>query len=215
MVAHHIAFIVALVIPAACQITQPDTNRASHFYWSEAKSQELDYKSTIASAKELSPKERNDLLAFVLYRFKHPVNAHDEEMFEGISDDQMRKLTAATRIELVDLDGDGKKEIIAQGNGIGPCGATGNCIVLVLRDTDTGWETLLDSRIGKFGGGYEKIRVLDTKNDGFRDIVLASHDSAAERTAIVYRYEEGHYVPHQCYHISWWTFTGGYHRVVS
>ena len=172
----------------------------AHFRWSEHIAHELDYKHTIATAKELSPQERTDLLTFVLNRFRYPVNAHDEEMFEGISDREMRKLAGDTRIEFVDLDGDGTKEIIAQGNGLGPCGGTGNCIVLVLKSTPAGWKTLLDSQAGEFGGGFEKIRVMDTVTNGFRDVVLGSHVSASDRTLEVFRYSGGRYTRSDCYY---------------
>ena len=213
MISRLAGLIAAFSLAARCQTSPPTNDGAKHFYWSETNAHELDYEHTIATAKDLSQQERKDLLTFVLDRFHHPVNAHDEEMFEDISDDQMRKLAADTRIESVDLNGNGKKEIIAQGNGLGPCGGTGNCIVLVLQSTDAGWRTLLDSRAGKLGGGFEKIRVLGSTSNGFRDIVLASHDSADERTAILYRYDKGQYLEYQCYHINWSTFAGGYHRL--
>src|ERR1039457_1123596 len=87
-----------------------------HFRWSERLAHELSYRHTIANARELTPTERTNQITFVLDRFKHPVNKHDAGMFEGIPDEQLRKLAADTRIELVDLNGDGTNEIIAQGN---------------------------------------------------------------------------------------------------
>jgi hypothetical protein len=148
----------------------------------------------------LTSTERTALLTCVLNRFKSPISGHDADMFDGVPDAEMRKLAAATRIELVDLSGDGKNEIIAQGNGLGPCGGTGNCIVLVLRNTPTGIQLLLDSRAGEFGGGFEKIRILDTATNGFRDIVLASHISASDRTIEVFRFTDGQYRRSACYY---------------
>ena len=173
---------------------------APRFRWSERLAHELSYQNTIANAKEVTPEERKELLEFVFNRFKHPINSHDAEMFEDISDDQLRRLAADTRIQPFDLNGDSKAEIIAQGNGLGPCGATGNCIVLVLKITPEGIETLLDSRAGKSGGGFEKIRVLDTSTNGFRDIVLASHVSASDRTLEVFRFVGGKYQKSACYY---------------
>ena len=83
----------------------------------------------------------------------------------------------------------GKKEIIAQGNGLGPCGGTGNCIVMVLQRAPTRWRTLLDTQ-AQLKGRFEKIRVLDAFTDGCRDIVVASHVSACERTASLPAYEK-------------------------
>jgi len=190
--------ILGLVVVANAQTHSPTT--PPHFRWSERLAHELDYKHTIGNAKELSTEERRKLLAFVLTRFKHPVNRHDAEMFENISDEQMRRLAADTRIELLDLNGDGTNEIIAQGNGLGPCGGTGNCIVMVLQNTPVGWKCLLDSRAGQLGGGFEKIRVLETETNGFRDIVLASHVSATDRTLGLFRYSDGRYRRSECYY---------------
>ena len=175
------------------------TTADHHFRWSERLGHELNYHHTIANAKELAPKERSALLAFVLSRFKHPINGHDTDMFEDISDEQIQNLAANTRIELFDLNGDGKDEIIAQGNGLGPCGGTGNCMVFVLQSTPAGIKTLFDSRAEGFGG-FEKIRVLDTATNGFRDIVLASHDSASDRTIEVFRFAGGRYRVSDCYY---------------
>jgi len=171
-----------------------------HFRWSERRAHELSYEHTASNAGELTPKERTALITFLLDRFKHPTSSHDADMFEGIPDEEMRKLAAQTRIELADLNGDSKKEIIAQGNGLGPCGGTGNCIVLVMRTTQKGFELLLDSRAGEYGGGFEKIRVLETATSGFRDIVLASHVSASDRTLEVFRFTGGKYRRSACYY---------------
>jgi hypothetical protein len=199
--------ILGLAVVANAQPHTPTT--PPHFRWSERLAHELDYKHTIGNAKELSTKERRELLAFVLTRFKHPVNEHDAAMFADIPEEQMGRLAADTRIELLDLNGDGTKEIIAQGNGSGPCGGTGNCIVMVLQNTPAGWKCLLDSRAGRSGGGFEMIRVLETATNGFRDIVLAAHDSASDRTLYLYRYHDGRYRKTDCYNATWLSTEGG------
>ncbi len=196
-------FIVPLLLIGAMSAQTQTASAPAHLRWSEHLAHELDYKHTIATAKELSREERAELLAFVFNRFKHPVGAHDAEMFEDISDGQMRKLARDTRIESVDLDGNGTNEIIAQGNGLGPCGATGNCILLVLQQTPAGWRILLDTW-AEISGGVERIRLLDTSTNGFRDIVLGDHDSASERTLFVYRYSNGRYRVTDCYDWGWW-----------
>jgi hypothetical protein len=195
------AFIATFVAAAGFQTTPATMHGSNHFYWSETKAHELDYKHTIATADELSPVERKNLLAFMFNRFRSRPKEHQESMFEGIPDDQLRRLAANTRIEFVDLNGDETRQIIAQGNGIGPCGATGNCIVMLLEKTLTGWKTLLDTH-AQFGGGFEKIRMLDTFTNGYRNIVLADHDSACKRTASVLTYDKKRYRERECYHIS-------------
>ena len=183
----------------------PSQSHKDHFRWSERLAHELDYQHTIATAKELTPEERAALFGFILNRFQHPVSSHDAEMFEDLSEKELRKLASDTRIEFFDLKGDGKNEIIAQGNGFGACGGTGNCIVLVLQSTSTGFQIVLDSREGKFGSGYEKIRVLDSSTNGFRDIVLATHDSASDRTLEVFRFRDGRYRRSDCFTSTVWS----------
>jgi hypothetical protein len=194
-------YLVALMSLALFSITVAvgQDGPTQRFRWSERLVHELSYRNTIATTKDLTGKERASVLAFVLDRFQHPINTHDVEMFADIPADQMRKLAADTRIELVDLDGDGKNEVIAQGNGLGPCGGTGNCIVLILRITSSGIDRLLDSRSGEHGGGFEKIRVMDTTTNGFHDVVLASHVSSSERTLEVFRFVGGKYSQSDCY----------------
>jgi hypothetical protein len=193
-------FLVSLLLSGTILAQTPTPSAPAHFRWSEHLAHELDYKHTIATAKELSPEERAEMLAFVLNRFKHPVGTHDAEMFEDISNRKMLKLAGDTRIESVNLDGDGATEIIAQGNGLGPCGATGNCVLMVLQSTPAGWKVLLDTRAGKDGHGVEKIRLMDTVTNGFHDIVLASHVSATERDLEVFRFSAGKYRRSACYY---------------
>lgn len=182
------------------QTARSDTAPSRHFRWSERKAHELDYRHTIAAASDLTPQARSNLLSVVKNRFEHPVTHHDAAMFEGLSDERIAKLADDTRIEYSDLNGDGTNEIIAQGNGLGPCGGTGNCILMVFLHTPHGLRLILDSRAGKWGGGVEKIRVLETATNGFRDIVLASHVSATDRTLVLYRYANGLYRPSECYY---------------
>jgi hypothetical protein len=176
------------------------TSAPEHFRWSERRAHELDYHHTIATAADLTAQERSELLSAVLNRFKHPVSPHDAAMFEDMTDEELAKLAGDTRIDYFDLNGDGTNETIAQGNGLGACGGTGNCILMVFLRTPQGLKLILDSRAGKWGGGVEKIRVLDTSTNGFRDVVLASHISASDRTLALYRYSDGGYRPVECYY---------------
>jgi hypothetical protein len=166
---------------------------------------------TIGNAKELSSEERSALLAFIQHRYTHPSNGHNKEMYEDLTATDLRKWVPRTRIEFVDLNGDGANEIVLQGYGIGPCGATGNCILIVLQRSGSGWKTLLDTH-EQFGGGFEKIRLLETSTNGYRDIVVAAHDSAVERTAFVLDYDGKRYRERECYAISWFA-AGGSQRL--
>jgi len=167
-----------------------------NFRWSERQAHELDYRHTIKTSHELSTEQRNALVKIIVAQLRH-------ETFEDTT--ELQCFAADTRIEFIDLIGDGTKEIVAQSNGLGPCSATGNCILWVFQSIPQGYKLLLDSTEGKWGGGVQVLRVLASSSNGFRDIVLGSHGSATERTLLVYNYSDGSYRPSACYSMTWWS----------
>ena len=149
---------------------------------------ELNYSHTIKKAADLSPQEKKALFDAILVQLRQD-SARDELMFEDITERQLRRLAADTRIEFVDLSGKGSREVIAQGNGLGPCGATGNCIVWIFQMTTEGAKLLLDS--SRDEGAFEEVVIRPWSTNGFRDIVLGTHDSASDRTLVWYKYANG------------------------
>jgi hypothetical protein len=120
------------------------------------------------------------------------------------SERELRHVVRETRIKLVDLNNDGIAEVLAQAYGLKEgCGGTGNCSFWVFQKTATGFKKLLDTR-GKDGvGGIQLITIETSRTNGFSDLVLATHDSASERTLLVYRYRKGQYRYSECYNASW------------
>jgi hypothetical protein len=83
------------------------------------------------------------------------------------------------------------------------CGATGNCPFWAFQKSGNGFEKILDTR-GKDGiGGIEVFTIEADTTNGFHDLVLGAHDSASERTLLLYRYDGKKYRVSGCYLASW------------
>jgi hypothetical protein len=181
-----------LLAVANAQPTQKSADEQRHFRWSERAAHEISYKHTIRSAPELSPTERKMLIDSVFERFKQRQIMNDP-MFDDTTEERLRKLASDTRIELIELGDKGSREVLAQGNGLGNCGATGNCIFWVFHLSPEGTKLLLEAQ------GFEKVLVRPWSTNGYRDIVLSSHESAMERYHVWYKYSDGSYRKAACY----------------
>ena len=182
--------VVLLVAITPCALAQS-------FHWDSKKSHELVRKNAVRFSTELSPDDRSLLLHAIAARLrpgKADLDTHSEK--------QLLADAADTRIELVDLDGDGKPEVIAQSWGMETCGATGNCAFWVFKKIDGGYKTILH-------GGAQVFVVEETITNGFRDITLGLHDSASESELRPYRFSEGKYRKQGCFDASWTKEIGG------
>jgi hypothetical protein len=168
----------------------------SHFRWSEAQSHELDYGRTIKTSPDLSTAERAALTNVVLQQLIL------EGDLEDMTEKQARVIAGETRVELVDLNGDGKPEIIAQANGLGPCGGTGNCIFWIFERTADGLKPLLNTT-NRTQVTFEKILIRPWSTSGYKDIVLGSHSNASSRNLVWFQFTRGAYRIHACYYSTW------------
>jgi len=107
-------------------------------------------------------------------------------------------IAAEIPIKLVDLNGDGKPEVVAQAAGKYGCSPTGNCAFWVLQRGSSGYSVLLDSEAQIF-------RIQSNTTNRFRDIVLSRHSSAFESEVIEYKFEGTSYVGDACYDFLWGT----------
>jgi hypothetical protein len=185
-----------LLLPAfvVAQNTSPSESAPSYFRWSERQAHELDYDHTIRKSTVLTPEEKKSLIDAIVQTLKR-----DEE--DDLTESEQLHLASETRIEFVDLNGDGRPEVIAQANGLGPCGGTGNCIFWVFQLTLSGARVLLDSTLAG-RTTFELVTVRPWMTNGFADIVLASHSSATARNITWFRYANGRYRPSACYYLS-------------
>lgn len=188
--------LLLLVSPfVAAQDTSHLETAPTHFRWSERQAHELDYDHTIANSSALTPAEKKSIIDAIVKTLK---GDDDDEMTAS----ERMHLASETRIEFVDLNSDGKSEIIAQANGLGPCGGTGNCVFWIFQLTPTGTKVLLDSTLAG-GPRFELVTVRPWNTNGYRDVVLASHSSATARNIAWYRYANGKYRPSACFYLSW------------
>jgi hypothetical protein len=134
------ATVVVNVVSAASKLTPHPESANIHFQWDWKDSQELKADQSLRNAK-LAEQQR-DAIAEQL----RPMVA--DLGFEFGSESELRKAAQDTRIKMIDLNGDGLPEVVAQGM-IG-CGATGNCPFGVLRKAKQGYELILKGEAQTF-----------------------------------------------------------------
>jgi hypothetical protein len=170
---------------------------AQSFHWDAKKSHELVRKNAIRFAKELSPEDRSLLLYAIVARLRPGMADLDIQ-----SEKQLLDAAADTRIEVVDLDGDGKPEVIAQSWGDEMCGATGNCAFWIFKKIGSVYKAILI-------GAAQTFAVEETGTNGFRDVTLGLHDSATKSELRLYRFSEGRYHKRGCFDANWAKEVGG------
>ena len=160
--------------------------------WDAAHGQELARGDAVRFSKELTAEERAGLTRFFTEDLRPSMNLLDIH-----SDRELREVAEDTQVKLVDLNGDGTREVIVQGWGKkSGCGVTGNCPFSVLEKTDRGYRTILNATAQVF-------TVEETRSDTFRNLVLGLHDSASESELLIYRYKNGRYRKTGCYEANW------------
>ena len=110
------------------------------------------------------------------------------------SEYELRKAALDTRIKLMDLNGDGVAEVVAQGMAV--CSATGNCPFWVLRRVNHSYEPILE-------GEAQTFTIQNSTSNGFHDIVLSTHGSASSGGLTRYQYKDGSYHDVDCYSYEW------------
>jgi hypothetical protein len=190
-------FLLLLVSPfVAAQNTALLETAPRHFRWSQRQAHELDYDRTIRKSTNLTSAEKKSLIDAIVQTLKREDDDVDMTARELID------LASETRVEFVDLRSDGQREVIAQANGLGPCGGTGNCVFWIFQLTPGGAKVLLDTTLAG-GVRFELLTVRPWMTNGFKDIVLASHSSATARNIWWFRSTNGKYRPSTCYYPSW------------
>ncbi len=185
------ATVVVDVVSAASKLIPHPAAANTHFQWDWKDSQELKADQSLRNAK-LTEHQR-DAIAEQL----RPMVA--DLGFEFESESELRKAARDTRIKMIDLNGDGVPEVVAQGM-IG-CGATGNCPFWVLRKAKQRYELILD-------GEAQTFTIQKSSSNGFRDIVLSRHGSYSSGDLSHYQFHEGAYQKMGCYAYDWTVLEG-------
>ncbi len=100
-------------------------------------------------------------------------------------------------IKYVDLNGDRKNEVLVRAVSIPSCGAVGNCDFWILEKRNGRYRIILHDNdywdITEMGK-----QVLRKRTNGYRDVLLKGHFSAAETSFVTYRYNGKRYVQSRC-----------------
>lgn len=104
-------------------------------------------------------------------------------------------------LKYVDLDRDGRKEILVRARTVGLCGAVGNCAFWIIKREQKQLKILL------YSSDYFDItemgrQTLSTRTNGYSDVILKGHFSAAETSYSTYKFNGRKYVERKClYHV--------------
>jgi hypothetical protein len=154
------------------------------FRWNWREWQELEARNSLHNSK-LSIHDKQALASAIAAQLRPIMSDLEIE-----SEDQLQKAALETRIELIDLNGDGIPEVVAQ--GMVNCSPTGNCPFWVFRRMRRDYELLVE--------GYgQTFTVQKTSINGFRDIVVSMHGSATESQLTDYRFADVRYHDVGCY----------------
>lgn len=104
-------------------------------------------------------------------------------------------------LKYVDLDRDGREEILVRGGGSALCGAVGNCDFWVIKRGRKGLRVLLHADDYTDATEMGK-QVLKARTNGYADLLLKGHFSASATSYSTYEYNGRRYVESQCrYHV--------------
>lgn len=193
-----VILVLTTALSGYAQTTANAEKKSGHFYWSASKAKEIPIAQTLTKETRLTDADKKELVRLITAQVKATDYADDQ-----MSAKEFEKLIWKTRVELVDLNGDGVPEVLAQGfDSRINCSATGNCEFLVFQKIPHGFKMLLDT-YEEDVGGVESYTVKDETSKGFRDMVLASHGSAFEKGLLVYRFDGKKYRQSACYTAHW------------
>jgi hypothetical protein len=116
------------------------------------------------------------------------VLADDAELRECLKEQEGGAAAAQENmtVEEHDLNRDGVKEYEVQLSGMCACGAH-NCTIYLYRANGTGFESILESAAGL------GIELLRTSSNGYTDLQINAHDSAATESRTVYKFDGKQY----------------------
>jgi hypothetical protein len=163
------------------------------FHWDWHAGQELSGKDWLENAR-IKKAEREAIAAAITEELKS-----NKEEFDLDTKESLREAVMKTRVKMIDLDGDGVPEVVAQ--AFAGCSATGNCPFWIFRKTGKHYEPLLETHGQTFT--IQKHSTL-----GYKDIVVSVHGSATQSGLMDYRYSDGQYVAAGCYNAEWEALEG-------
>jgi hypothetical protein len=116
----------------------------------------------------------------------------------GRTEPELEDTALNTPVKLVDLNGDGTPEVIAQGTPEdGGCSPTGNCRFWVFQKAGIEYKPLVSLE------EIQSFTIQGSRLNGFNDLVVKMYVSAAESTLKLLRYNDGRYHEVGCYKADW------------
>jgi hypothetical protein len=185
----------ALLLFSAYALAQanPKNPARPDFHWDWRASQELSGRDWLENAR-IRKEEREAIGAAITKELKSKKEDFDLDAVENL-----REAVMKTRVKMLDLDGDGVPEIVAQ--GFAGCSATGNCPFWIFRKAGKRYEPLLET----YG---QTFTIQKHTTRGYEDIVVSVHGSATQSGLTDYRYSDGQYVAVGCYDAEWEVLDG-------
>jgi len=161
----------------------------------------LDGGDRIEVTEALSPGDRSALIDAISVQLRPGTKIGD-----ATSEKDLLDAVKETRVKLIDLNGDGIPEVIAQASGSEFCSPTGNCLIWVFMRSGRGYRLILR------GNSIQTYRICATGSGGFKDLVLGQHGSAFESDLFVYRFAKGKYRKSACFDANWESTVGDERR---
>jgi hypothetical protein len=165
------------VMAAALQTSAADSGRAE-FHWDWRASEELKAAESLRNAR-ITQADRKSIARAIVAQLRGKMGDLEVESEEGL-----RKAALDTRIKMIDLNGDGVPEVLAQ--GMVDCSPTGNCPLWVFQKGEKDYHLLLK----RFG---QTFTIQHESTNGYRDVVVCSHGSATQYGISEFRYKGGRY----------------------
>ena len=107
--------------------------------------------------------------------------------------DWERERAAELRFRRVPLSDTKAESILVQSISEHDCGATGNCTVWVVRETNGKLELALNGTVA------DDVRVQNEKSSGLANLVIRANQSANENMVEVFAFDGQRYAAHNCY----------------
>jgi hypothetical protein len=124
----------------------------------------------------------------------------------GRTEPELEDMGLNTPVKLVDLNGDGTPEVIAQGTPEdGGCSPTGNCRFWVFQKSGVEYKPLISLE------EIQSFTIQGSRLNGFNDLVVKTFVSSAESTLKLWRYNDGRYQEVGCYKADWSAGDGDRH----
>jgi hypothetical protein len=162
---------------------------AETFQWDWRHSEALTAKQSLRRTKIAAPDR--DAIAKAIAEQLQP------EMPE-IDLPQLEDIALEAPVKLLDLNGDGVPEIIAQGTPVdGGCSQAGNCRFWILQKSEHEYKLLF------YRADVQSFTIQSSRSKGFTDIAVKTHSSATGSTVRLVQYHDGEYHEAGCYLASW------------